>query len=115
MKKVLLFACVGLLGCLTASDAFAGKGGKKGGGAAPATVRSDVYGKYDVNFDGALSAEENAAIRKDFESDKTGSLKVWDSDADGKLSDTEIAAIPPTKAADKPVKARKGGRGKKNK
>jgi hypothetical protein len=28
MKKVLLFACVGLLGCFTASDAFAGKGGR---------------------------------------------------------------------------------------
>ena len=116
MKKVLLFACVaGLLGVFTVTDAFAGKGGKKGGDAAPANVRSDVYGKYDGNADGILSAEEKAAIRKDFEADKTGSLKAWDSDADGKLSDTEIAAIPPTKPADKPAKAGKGGKGKKNK
>ena len=116
MKKVLLFACAaGLLGVFTATDAFAGKGGKKGGDAAPATVPSDVYGKYDGNADGILSAEEKAAIRKDFEADKTGSLKAWDSDADGKLSDTEIAAIPSAKPADKPVKEGRGGRGKKNK
>ena len=116
MKKVLMFACVaGLLGLFTAPDAFAGKGGKKGGDAAPATVRSDVYAKYDINLDGLLSAEEKAALRKDFEADKTGSLKVWDIDSDGKLSDTEIAAIPSTKPADKPVKAGKGGKGKKNK
>ena len=116
MKMVLFFACAaGLLGVFTATDAFAGKGGKKGEDAAPATFRSDVYGKYDGNADGILNAEEKAALRKDFEADKTGSVKVWDSDSDGKLSDTEIAAIPSAKPADKPVKAGKGGRGKKNK
>jgi hypothetical protein len=103
MKKLCLLAiAVGLLGLVAAPAAFAKKGA-----AAPTTVPSDTYAKYDTNYSGVLDADEKTALLKDFDADKTGPLKALDANNDGKLSDDEIAAIPATKAADAPVKKAK--------
>jgi hypothetical protein len=108
MKKLSILA-IALITLVAAPSAFA----KKGEAKAPGTVPSDVYAKYDTNKNGALDADEKAALIKAFDADKTGPLKVYDTNSDGKLSDAEIAAIPVSKTADAPAKAK--GKGKKNK
>jgi len=105
MKKLaLIVASLCVLGLL-APCAFAAKGNKekKGGKKKGAqTVQSDCYAKYDKNYNGVLDTDEKEAIRKDLGSNP--SLKAFDTNNDGKLSDDEISAIPATKAADAPVK-----------
>lgn len=105
----MMAVAVALVGLIAAPAAFAGKGGGKGkrGDAAPTTAPSDTYAKYDKNSNATLEADEKDALRKDFEADKTGPLKVWDTNNDGKLGDDEIAAIPATKAVAAPVKEKK--------
>lgn len=66
---------------------FAGKGGKAGKGSAKA-VR-----QYDTNSNGMIDGAEVEALKKAFDADKTGPLKDLDTDADGKLSDSEVSAI----------------------
>jgi hypothetical protein len=106
MKKLCVLA-IALVTIIAAPSAFAKKGDKT------PTVPSDIYAKYDVNKNGTLDADEKAALIKDFEADKTGPLKSLDNNADGKLTDGEIATISATKPGDTPVKAK--GKGKKNK
>ncbi len=81
------------------------KGGetKKAGGNKMATL----VAKYDKNGNGVIDGEEADALRKDFAADPNGTLKQFDLNGDGKLSDEEIAAI-------KPGATKKGG-GKKAK
>lgn len=104
MKKLSILA-IALITLVAAPSAFAKKGDKT------PTVPSDIYAKYDVNKNGVLDADEKAALIKDFEADKTGTLKALDNNKDGKLTDGEIATISATKPGEAPVKAK----GKKNK
>lgn len=112
MKKLcIVVVTLGLVGFMV--PAVFAKGGKGKGAKNPAsqTVTSDAYAKYDTNNDAVLSAAEIAAIRKDYAANKEDALlKVYDVDADGKLSDNEISAIPITKtiAPDAPAKKKKG-------
>jgi len=53
----------------------------------------DLMSQYDKNSNGSIDADEADALKKAFEADKTGPLKKFDINADGKLDDTEIAAI----------------------
>jgi hypothetical protein len=107
MKIIRLVALAVAVFILAAAPAALAKGKKD---KTPQTVQSEVFAKYDKNYNGVLDADEKDALRKDFDADKTGPLKVWDTNKDGKLSDDEIAAIPSTKTADAPAK-----KGKKNK
>ena len=104
MKKLCLLALgIALLGLIAAPAAFAKKKDKT-----PQTVPSDVYAKYDKNYNGILDADEKAAILKDFAATPADPLlKPFDTNNDGKLSDDEIAAIPATKPADAPAKKHK--------
>jgi len=106
MKKLtLIVASLCVLGLL-APCAFAAKGNKENKrekkGKGGQTVQSDAFAKYDKNFNGVLDAAEKEAIRKDFADNP--SLKAFDTNKDGKLSDDEISAIPATKTADAPPK-----------
>lgn len=116
MRKLYLILTGACLLGLLAPCGFAAKGEGKGArkekkGKGEQLVQSDVYAKYDKNFNGILDADEKEAIRKDFAGSEM--LKAYDTNKDGKLSDEEIAAIPATKKADAtPQKERKR---KKNK
>ena len=124
MKKLCVLA-VTMLAIAAVPSAFAKKGDAKARAKAPAkakastTVPSAVFAKYDTNNNGFLDAGEKAALGRAFDADKTGPLKTWDTNKDGKLSDDEMAAIPANKATDAPAKAKGNGRGngkgKKNK
>jgi hypothetical protein len=108
MKKLCIVA-IALFAIVAAPTAFAKKGDKT------PMVPSDIYAKYDVNKNGALDADEKAALIKDFDADKTGPLKTLDNNGDGKLTDGEIATISATKPGEAPVKAKGKGKAKKNK
>lgn len=112
MKKLYTLIIAGCVVGLLVPAAFAGKG-KKDKAPQTQTVPSDTYAKYDKNFNSALDTDEKAALRKDFAADKSGPLKTFDTDNDGKLSDDEIAAIPATKLVAAPAKEKKNK--KKNK
>ncbi|MCX7887312.1 MAG: hypothetical protein N3B01_08705 [Verrucomicrobiae bacterium] len=99
--------CIMIAACLTAflaPSTIAAKGEgrrKEKKRKAEQLVQSDVYAKYDKNYNGILDTEEKEAIRKDF---AAGSelLKGCDTNKDGKLSDEEINAIPAVKKAEAP-------------
>jgi EF hand len=55
--------------------------------------KKKILAKYDTNKNGKLDADEIEVLRKDFAASPDGELKPFDSDGDGKLSDTEIVAI----------------------
>ncbi len=103
MKKLTLLV-MGLCACALLAPAALAKGKKNAG---PTTAPSDTYAKYDKNYNGTLDADEKAALTKDFEADKTGPMKAFDTNSDGKLSDEEIAAIPATKPVEAPAKKKK--------
>lgn len=52
------------------------------------TVRQHVRDRVDTNHDGAVSADEKAAVRAEIKA----KLAKFDSDGDGKLSETERTA-----------------------
>ena len=114
MKKLCILA-VAMLAIVTAPFAFAKKSADKAHAPSP----SAAFAKYDTNKDGILDAGEKAALVRDFNADKTGPLKVWDANKDGKLSDDEMTAIPANKATAVPAmgkgNGRSNGKGKKNK
>ena len=103
MKKLILLV-LGVCLCAPLAPSALAKGKKNAG---PTTVPSDTYAKYDKNYNGTLDADEKEAIRKDYAADKTGPLKAFDKDNDGKLSDEELAAIPATTPVDTPAKKKK--------
>src|SRR3954469_22604135 len=82
-KSPLLLAALSFAVVVGLPDALLAKTGSK----------NKILAKYDANKNGKLDSEEIEAIRKDFATSPEGELKVFDKDSDGKLSDTEIAAI----------------------
>jgi hypothetical protein len=96
---------------------FAKGGGKGKGAKAPAaqTVTSEAYAKYDLDNNAVLSTDEIANMNKDLSANKDDTLlKPFDTNNDGKLSTSEIAAIPITKTTEAEAPAKKGkGKGKK--
>ncbi len=107
MKRLLILALA--VSCIAAFErpAMAGKGGKgKNKGVKP--PGAGVFKRFDLNKDHTLDAAEKEALVATFKAGDTD-LKVLDTNADGKLDENEIAAIPHGKRA-------KGGKGgKKNK
>src|SRR4051812_332047 len=64
--------------------------------------KAKLFAKYDTNKNGVIDGDEIAVVRKAFAADPKGEFATYDKDADGKLSDEEIASI-------KPPGANKGG------
>jgi predicted outer membrane protein len=60
---------------------------------------------YDKNENGVIDADESEALKQAFEADKTGPLKQFDLNGDGKLDDSEIAAIRAGKRGEKKKKS----------
>ena len=108
MKKVYL-AVIGLCVCGMIAPVATYAKGKKNKAPAP-SVQSEVYAHFDANADTKLDDAEKDVIRKEYAKDANGSLKAYDLNTDGKLSDEEISAIPATKPGDAPAK-----KGKKKK
>jgi hypothetical protein len=77
--------------------------------------KAKTMAKYDLDKDGKLSAEEAAAVQKDFAANPTGDLARFDTDKDGKLSEDEVAKIVPGsgKKSDKAEKSEKKADGEK--
>ncbi len=48
---------------------------------------------YDKNGNGTIDGDEVDAVKKAYAAAPNGALKQFDTNADGKLDDTEIAAI----------------------
>jgi hypothetical protein len=114
MKKfcilIVAFSMTGIM--VPAVFAKGGKGKKE---PAAQTVTSDVYAKYDLDNNAVLSTDEIANMNKDLAANKDDTLlKPFDTNNDGKLSASEIAAIPITKTTEAAAPAKKG-KGKKNK
>lgn len=107
MRKQSILA-IALITLVAAPHAFAMKGDKT------TRVPSDLYVKYDVNKNGVLDEDEKASLIKDFDADKTGTLKALDNNKDGKLTNGEIATISATKPSDAPVKAKAKSKKKKD-
>ena len=101
MKSTSLLLCAaGILTlALPASVLAGGNPDKK---AAKKAVKA-VLAEYDKNNNGIIDGDEVDAVKKAYEADPNGPLKRFDTNADGKLDDTEIAAI------------HAGKKGKKNK
>ena len=92
MKKTLFTTlCAGLLTVVLATPAFAAKGANKEEKKAARQTNKSVLATYDKNSNGVIDGDEVEALRKAFETD--ASLKALDTNKDGKLDDTEIAAV----------------------
>src|SRR3954468_11367813 len=57
--------------------------------------KARLFAKYDTNKNGVIDGDEIAVVRKAFAADPKGEFATYDKDADGKLSDEEIASIKP--------------------
>jgi hypothetical protein len=71
------------------TSSFAAKGNKAEKGNKPGKIARE----YDTDGNGAIDGTEVEGFRKAFDADKAGPLKQFDKDADGTLSDSEIAAV----------------------
>jgi len=102
-STTLLFCAAGLLAVAVPATVHAAgnKGEKKAGGKAA----REVHSLYDKNGNGVIDGDEVEAVNKAYAAEPNGILKQYDTNADGKLDDTELAAI----------KAGKGGKGGKKK
>ena len=98
MKKSLL--CVATVAAFSVT-AFAQSLGPKG----------RIFAKYDTNKNGVIDGDEITAVRKAFAADPKGEFATYDKDADGKLSDEEIASIKPP-GAKKDGEKKSGGKKK---
>ena len=90
MKRLLLALAVTAL--LLAPAAHAAKGDRKKA-AANAEANAALLKKFDTNANGKIDGAEIEAVRKEFATTTDETLKALDQDHDGKLSDTEIAAL----------------------
>lgn len=84
LKPTLLFALVLTAIFALPSPALAG-GGKKGKKGNAATGR--ILSRFDRNHDGSLDSQEAERLKTAY-----SALAALDTDHDGKLSDTEVAA-----------------------
>lgn len=87
MKRILTILIVAALSLTLTSPASAGKGGKKGGRKAMA----ELLATYDKDANGKIDGAEVDELKKDFAAGKA-SAKALDTNADGSLSEDEIAA-----------------------
>ena len=92
-KPLLLTLGACLLACAIPANSSA-----KGAGDADKAAKKEhrkalraIFVKYDKNSNDVLDPDERAAIRADFATDT--SLKVLDTNNDGKLDDTELDAL----------------------
>lgn len=90
MKRLLLLLAATSL--VLAPAAHAAKGDRKKA-AANTEATAGLLKKYDTNANGKIDGDELEAVRKDFTGTSDEALKALDKDHDGKLSDTEIAAL----------------------
>ncbi len=88
MKKILSILTIAALSLAITAPAQAGKGGKKGGKKAAAALLST----YDKDGNGKIDGDEVTALKADFTAGKP-EVKALDTNADGTLSDEEIAAV----------------------
>jgi hypothetical protein len=101
MKRVIPFVMLLAIACLCAPAAQAkGKKDKQ--------TSTGTYGvaRFDVNENGAFEPSEFEALRKAFQEGDTA-LKALDTNNDGKLDDSEMAAIKPPAAKDQKKKKKK--------
>jgi len=86
MKRILTLATIAAIGAILTIPAEAAKGGKKGkkGG-------DDAIAMYDKDGSGKIDGTEMEAVKADFAAGKPAA-KALDTNADGTLSDDEIAA-----------------------
>lgn len=73
--------------------------------------KAKIFAKYDTNKNGVIDGDEIFAVRKAFAADLKGEFATYDHDADGKLSDAEIASIKPP-GAKKDGEKKSGGKKK---
>ena len=102
MKKsrILVTACAAATVLFSAST-FAQSPGPK----------ARIFAKFDTNKNGVIDGDEVAVVRKAFLADLKGEFATYDQDADGKLSDAEIASIKPP-GAKKDGEKKPGGKKK---
>lgn len=96
MKRTLIITAIAALVAFTMSTpASAGPNKRTGAGQRlkDASDSRKAAEAFDKNGDHAITGDEVAEFRKAFEADKTGPLKEFDLDHDGKLSDEEIAKV----------------------
>lgn len=95
MKRLLLVLAASSL--LLAPAAHAAKGDRQ----KPKEATAALLKKYDTNANGKIDTDEAAALRADFATTTDEALKALDKDHDGKLSETEVAALGGAKKAKK--------------
>jgi hypothetical protein len=101
MKHTSLLLCtLGLFALVLPASLHAG--GDPDKKAAKKAVKA-ILAQYDKNSNGIIDGDEVDAVKQAYVADPNGPLKRFDTNADGKLDDTEIAAI------------HAGKKGKKNK
>ena len=107
MKRIyVLTLALCIAGFMSSTPAFAAKSDG---------ARSKFFAKYDKNKNGVIDDDEKDAIKKDFAAAPEGDLKRYDTNHDGKLDNSEIAAVkaPTGKKTEKGEKT--GKKGKKSK
>ncbi len=90
MKRILILLPIVVIGAALATPAHAGKGKKGEKGEGPSVGM--LLKTYDTNGNGTIDGDEVAAIKKAFDGGDA-EVKKLDKDADGKLSDSEIASV----------------------
>jgi hypothetical protein len=74
--------------------------------------KAKLMAKYDKNGNGVIDGDEIEAVRKDFAAEPDGDLKRFDTNKDGKLDDTEIAAMKPPGGKNKDGEKKSKGKAK---
>jgi hypothetical protein len=100
MKKAIFLCCVTITMIAFTLPAHAAKANKADKSEKRGAAR--MLGRFDANHDGSLDTTEAQRVRKAFEA-----LKNLDTDKNGELSDTEIAAAKVAKRGAKGAKRNK--------
>ena len=106
MGAAVMAGAVGLAAADKAAGDKAGRGHDHGGWG-----QGRILEKYDVNKNGQLDADEKAAFERDREARRAEFTKKFDTDGDGKLSDTERQAMREQMGAMGMGRGRRGHRG----